>query len=229
MAGERVVLPIFPLGIVLFPGMLLPLNVFEDRYRALVRDLLAQPADEGHRFGVVAIRQGHEVGPDAVSALYDIGTLATVTRVLPRPDGQFELVTVGTERFRLGALDHSKPYLQAEIEILDEQVLAGSDGAEGPAVTDLVAAFRSYVSALGAARGTNLQVPDLPKVPALLSWLVAASAVVDLPIRQHLLEIDGTVGRLAAELELLRGETNILKRLGSAPAPYLAHTRQNLN
>ena len=78
-------LPLFPLGSVLYPGLLLPLHIFEERYRQLVRDLLEAP--EPRRFGVVAIREGRETGVDGVSALYEIGCTATVRRVLKR-DGR---------------------------------------------------------------------------------------------------------------------------------------------
>ena len=71
-------LPLFPLGTVLFPGMLLPLNIFEERYRQLVRDLRAGPGPQ--RFGVIAIRKGRETGADGVSALYGTGCVAAVRR-----------------------------------------------------------------------------------------------------------------------------------------------------
>src|SRR5215469_9852400 len=118
MATEM--LPLFPLGTVLYPGLVLPLNIFEERYRQLVRDLLDQP--EPRRFGVIAIREGRETGIDGVSALYDVGCLATVRDVTELPDGRYELVTIGTDRFKLRGLDDSKPYLRGEVELLDEQV-----------------------------------------------------------------------------------------------------------
>ncbi|HEY1671362.1 MAG TPA: LON peptidase substrate-binding domain-containing protein, partial [Streptosporangiaceae bacterium] len=64
-------LPLFPLGTVLFPGMLLPLHIFEDRYKELVRDLLDGP--EPRRFGVIAIKKGRETGVEGVSSLYEVG------------------------------------------------------------------------------------------------------------------------------------------------------------
>src|SRR5712671_54089 len=105
-------LPLFPLGTVLYPGLLLPLHIFEDRYRQLVRDLLA--GREPRQFGVIAIRKGRETGIDGVSALYEIGCTATLRRVMEHPDGRFELVTAGAQRFRLASLDHSRPYLQGD-------------------------------------------------------------------------------------------------------------------
>src|ERR1700733_5532794 len=103
-------LPLFPLGTVLYPGLLLPLHIFEERYRQLVRDL--QDGPETRRFGVIAIRKGRETGVDGISSLYEIGCTTTVRQIQEHDDGRFELVTVGTQRFRLARLDHSKPHLQ---------------------------------------------------------------------------------------------------------------------
>ena len=72
-------LPLFPLGAVLYPGMLLPLHIFEERYRQLVRDLLA--GSDPRRFGVIAIRKGRETGIDGVHSLYEVGCVATLRRV----------------------------------------------------------------------------------------------------------------------------------------------------
>ena len=74
-------LPLFPLGTVLFPGLLLPLHIFEDRYRQLVRDLADGP--EPRRFGVIAIRHGRETGVDGIQALYEIGCTAILRQVKP--------------------------------------------------------------------------------------------------------------------------------------------------
>jgi len=80
-------LPLFPLGAVLYPGMLLPLNIFEERYRQLVRDLLDQP--EPREFGVIAIRHGRETGIDGVSDLYEVGCTAEVRQVEEHEDGRY--------------------------------------------------------------------------------------------------------------------------------------------
>lgn len=96
-------LPLFPLTTVLFPGMRLPLHIFEERYQVLVTDLLALP--EPRRFGVIAIRSGGEVGTDGVTALHEVGCVAAVRQAVPHPDGRFDLATVGTGRFRLISLD----------------------------------------------------------------------------------------------------------------------------
>jgi uncharacterized protein len=124
--GELI--PLFPLGTPLFPGVVLPLQIFEPRYRRLMRDLLSHPeAGDRRFFGVVAIRQGWEV--EAVSpaeALYDIGCVARVQAVRPQSDGGFRIVTVGGERFRLldVVVGDEPPYLQAEVEWLAEEEAA---------------------------------------------------------------------------------------------------------
>jgi ATP-dependent Lon protease len=126
--GRREVIPLFPLGTPLFPGVVLPLQVFEPRYRRLMADLSALPADSGRRrFGVVAIRQGWEVERVApAAALYDVGCTAVVRAVAPQPDGGYQVVTVGADRFRL--LDvlvaDDPPYLRAQVEWLDEEEAA---------------------------------------------------------------------------------------------------------
>jgi len=218
-------LPLFPLGTVLFPGLLLPLHIFEERYRQLVRDLLAEPAPR--RFGVIAIRKGRETGIDGISALYQIGCTATLRQVTERDDGRFDLVTAGTERFRLADLDDSKPYLQGKVDLLPEE--AGDEAAAAHAAQAVQAAFRTYLGALAARGATQLAVPDLPDDPVLLSYLVAASMIIDLSGKQALLAEPDAAGRLAAEHALLCRETTMLRSLTSTPAPDLRYAPYNPN
>jgi Lon protease-like protein len=218
-------LPLFPLGTVLFPGLLLPLHIFEDRYRQLVRDLLRQP--EPQRFGVIAIREGRETGIDGVSALYEIGCTATLRRVSERDDGRFDLVTVGADRFRLATLDDSKPYLQGEVEFLPENT--GDVTATGIAVQAAQRAFRGYVDALNTRGATQVSIPDLPDDPLALSYLVAASIIADLHDRQALLAEPDALRRLTAERTLLSRETSMLRSLTSTPAPEFRYTPYSPN
>ena len=226
-------LPLFPLGTVLYPGLLLPLHIFEERYRQLVRDLMAAP--EPRSFGVIAIREGRETGVDGVSALYEIGCTATVRRVVEHPDGRFDLVTVGTQRFRLAELDYSRPYLGAEVDLLPEG--AGDQPAAQQTAEAVRTGFRAYLEALatrGATQGQGGQasqvgIPDLPDDPVLLSYLVAASVIADLSDKQALLAQPDALRRLAAERTLLSRETAILRSLTSTPAPELRYAPYNPN
>jgi Lon protease-like protein len=136
---RREIIPLFPLGSPLFPGVVLPLEVFEPRYRTLVAELTALPEGAERRFGVVAIRQGWEVERIApAAALYDVGCTAVLRVVAPRADGGYRVVTVGGERFRLLDVlvpegDDDPPYLRARVEWLgDEEAAEEAAGdAEG--------------------------------------------------------------------------------------------------
>jgi uncharacterized protein len=218
-------MPLFPLGTVLYPGVLLPLHIFEDRYRQLVRDITGGP--EPRRFGVIAIREGRETGVDGVSALYEIGCTATLRRFYERPDGRFDLVTIGADRFRLTTLDRSRPYLQGEVDLLPEDT--GDQAAAGPAVRAVQRAFLGYIDALTTRGMTQVSIPELPDDPLALSYLVAASMIADLPDRQMLLAEPDAVARLAAERALLSRETAMLRSLTATPAPDLRNTPYSPN
>jgi ATP-dependent Lon protease len=139
--GGGEVIPLFPLGTPLFPGVVLPLHVFEPRYRRLVADLTSLPTgSDARRFGVVAIRQGWEVERVApAAALYDVGCTAVLRAVAPQPDGGYQVVTVGADRFRLleVLVADDPPYLRARVEWLDEEEAAeeaagNADGLTAP-------------------------------------------------------------------------------------------------
>jgi len=219
---------LFPLGVVLYPGMLLPLHIFEERYRQLVRDLLDGP--EPRRFGVIAIRKGRETGIDGVNgmhSLYEIGCTATLRRVERHDDGRFDIVTIGTQRFRLRGLDETRPYLQGEVELLAEDVI--DPVAAEPAVRVIQAAFRAYLDALTEWGGATVRIEDLPDEPRLLSFMVAAAMVIDLPERQALLAEPDTLRRLGRQRALLSRETAMLRTTTSRPAPDLRHAPYSPN
>jgi hypothetical protein len=218
-------LPLFPLGTVLYPGLVLPLHIFEDRYRQLVRDLLAGP--EPQQFGVIAIREGRETGASGVSALFEIGCTATLRQVDRHDDGRYDLVTVGTQRFRLISLNDSQPYLQGEVDLLDED--AGDQAAAGLAATAVQEAFLGYLTALAERGGATISVPELPDEPVLLSYLVAASLIAELPDKQDLLAEPDAARRLSAERALLARETTMLRTLPSTPAADLRNTPYSPN
>ena len=216
-------LPLFPLSTVLFPGMRLPLHIFEERYRLLAAHLQAQP--EPRRFGVIAIRKGREVGADGVTALHDVGCVAEARQIASHPDGRFDLATVGTERFRLLRVDDSLPYFQGEIELLPEQELpadaAGEDTPSALAFTAsrVQAGFRGYLNVLADRGGGVVNVAELPDEPLLLSYVVGAAMIIDLAERQSLLAAPTALDRLRLERSLLVRETAMFRATTSRPAP----------
>ncbi|MGQ4427453.1 LON peptidase substrate-binding domain-containing protein, partial [Streptomyces violaceoruber] len=155
-------LPLFPLNSVLFPGLVLPLNIFEERYRAMMRELLKTPEDEPRRFAVVAIRDGFEVaqtapglpdptatlergptagfGTDPLKAFHKVGCVADAATVRERADGTFEVLATGTTRMRLLSVEASGPFLTAELEPLPEE-----PGDEAGALAEgVLRSFRQY-------------------------------------------------------------------------------------
>lgn len=218
-------LPLFPLGTVLFPGLLLPLHIFEDRYKDLVRDLLDGP--EPRRFGVIAIKKGRETGVEGVSSLYEVGCTATLRETEGNDDGGYDVVAVGTQRFRLDALDESRAYLQGEVEFLAED--DGDSAAAGRAAHLVAEAFQAYLDVLTAQGLAQINVPEVPEEPVLLSYLVAASMIIDLPDRQALLAEPDSLSRLTAERAMLVRETTMLQTLTARPAPDLRYAPYNPN
>lgn len=218
-------LPLFPLSTVLYPGLLLPLHIFEERYRQLVHDLMAQP--EPRCFGVIAIREGRDTGADGVSDLYEIGCTATVRQVIERQDGRFYLVTVGTQRFRVAELDHADPYLRARVDMLPEDT--GDRAAAERAAQDVQNSFRAYLDALAARGATKVRTPDLPDEPVQLSYLIAASVIAELSDKQTLLAQPDALRRLTTERALLSRENAMLRSLTSTPAPEFRHAPYSPN
>ncbi len=203
-------LALFPLGTVLVPGLVLPLSVFEPRYRTLVADLMRKPERE-RVFGVVAIKAGHEVGEQSVSSLHEVGTTAVLREVSENEDGTYALVTSGAVRFRLHGLDvaASTPYMTGLVTPLQDS--EGDDADICALANRVAAAYSAYREDLG------LEPPDLPAEPRVLSYLVAAGMVLELSDRQGLLEQPDTARRLVAESRLLVRERRLLSVLGAIP------------
>ncbi len=207
-------LPLFPLGTVLTPGMPLSLHVFEPRYRQLVADLLDDQDPRAPEFGVVALRQGWEVG--ALGDVHPVGTSARVTDVLPLPDGRCDLSAVGERRFRIEELHpDERPYLMATVTWLPEPL--------GPVSTAAVEATRRAISRHDQAlRALNVEYeqpgidPDVED-PQTVSYQVARLASLPLVDRQRLLGEPDTATRLASARAVLRRETELILQLRAIP------------
>ncbi len=206
-------LPLFPLGTVLFPGIALPLHIFEERYRRLVRDLLDQ-AEQPRRFGVVAIRAGREVGAGGVDDLYGVGCTAELRRVEAYQDGRYDIVAVGGSRFRLGEV-HPGELTRGEVEFLPEAVSERSADLSAAAGRLFLAYRAAVLTAQSADPGDD---PELPADPVERSYLIAAATVLDLTDKQRLLEAATVDDRLRLEADLLRRETVLVTRLATRPA-----------
>ena len=206
-------LPLFPLGNVLLPGARMPLQLFEPRYLELAQRLAGRPESE-RTFGVVLIRSGHEVGPEAAHDLYDIGCEARVDAMAlakAGPGTVLHLVATGVRRFRLEGLeDAGTPYLTGEVTWLEE-----APAADDPEVAGLVAQVRvahaRYLDTVGAT------AEPVEEVLGRVAYRTVEQMVLDVADRQRVLEAPDAAGRLRLVLDLLRRETAIVENLGALP------------
>ncbi len=223
-------LPMFPLGTVLYPTVSLPLVVFEDRYRAMMRDLLARPA-ESRSFGVVAIREGYEVaatagaGGSGRQSSYRVGCEARLVRSEQQADGGYVIETVGTRRFRVHEVQTEGEYLTADVLPLGEPV--GRTAAE--AATAALRAFEGYRQVVSSYRGVAVMVGELPTEPLALSYALSATVPLTLVDRQALLEVPDAESRLCRLDDLLRAELSAVRAVPSLPATDVVRTAWSPN
>lgn len=215
----------FPLNSVLFPGMTMELHVFEDRYRALVHHLLTIPDRSQRLFGVVAIREGYEVGTQGVQSLHRIGCVAQMTTVVPAEDGRFDIEIVGRERFRLRSMDASGPYLVGTVETTsdagDPAVRASGTSEEAMRARET---FERYRGRLSEIRGADVLDVELPDDPVYLSYTLAATCLLTLRERQALLETGSADERLAMLRRAMVEEMRAMRALPSLPATEVSRT-----
>lgn len=222
--ASSVRLPMFPLGTVLFPGQSVPLHVFEDRYRALVHDLMAVEDPADRLFATVAIREGYEVGDHGAQSLYRVGCTVQLTEVEENPDGSFEVVGVCRGRMRLDSLGTLGAYATADVVLLDDGEVPVPDQVADAAR----ARFTAYRDAVSQWHDEAF-VGTLPRDPHYLAWTLAALTPLPLSERQSLLEADDTVERLRLVTAHLRDELRVMGAVPSLPAVEVARTRWSPN
>jgi Lon protease-like protein len=217
--GGQVVetLPIFPLATVLLPGALLPLHIFEARYRQLTTDLVTGEVP-GRAFGVVAIRPGWSTNDVEAAGLHEYGCAAVLRQVRRLPDGRFDIVTGGERRFRILDIDASTaPYLIASIDWVPD--------AEPPDAAELSLLVRAAREAhrhyCGTAwRREDWHEPPPDADPRILAHLLAADCLLALEDRQHLLEETRPAHRLRLIRQMLWREAEFLRTLRAVPVPF---------
>lgn len=198
-------LPLFPLSEVLFPGMMLPLHIFEPRYRLMIRRCVSEKIP----FGVVLITRGQEVGPGA--EFFNVGTTARITRVQRAEDGRLYIASVGEQRFRVLHTMTDQPYLQGEVEVIPEQP---GENAMLDALTEqaLQLLSRYLVVITGSSElGESLREKDLS--PQRLSYTIGTLLQVDRAAKQAILEVPTTTDRLKYEAGLIETELQELTLL----------------
>ena len=223
-------LPLFPLNTVLFPGIVMPLHIFEDRYRSLVRDLIALPPESDREFGVVAIKVGYEVGERGVHTIQRTGCAALVTEVTANPDGTFEILVVGRRRFHVESLDPSAgvPARRRRVAAATSPAATPDRRAAAPPRSPATCS-RSTATRSAALRGDDILEGEAPDDPVDLSYTLAAALVLNLAQRQTLLEAPDVTSRLRLGTTLMRGELQAMKAIPSLPATAMARTAWSPN
>lgn len=198
-------MPLFPLGVVLFPGMMLPLHIFEPRYREMINRCI----DEDLPFGVVLIKEGKEVGGSAEP--HEIGTAARITRVERKPDGRMDITIAGTRRFRIEQLDFQHAYLTAKVS--HYPVVNGDTRLAVEQVHKIRPKIIRYVDLLAQATGVELLLDQLPEDPTSLAFLTAIALQVNPQDKQRLLALAGIPEILQLSSFLLGREIQLLQHM----------------
>lgn len=199
-------LPLFPLRTVLFPGMLLPLIIFEERYKALFQTSL----NSDRRFGVVLLSSDN--------IPLSVGTVAHIIRWEDIGEGHIRVLTIGEQRFRvLQRIETEQPFPVATIEFWEDEPPTAEEVDPNQLLHNLPDEFIDYLTMTVLLSGISLPVEyfNLPTDPSQMSFYVARSLQVDLTEKQRLLEEPSAVGRLQRELMLVRRERDFLQRLFS--------------
>ena len=187
-------LPLFPLDVVLFPGIPLPLHIFEPRYKEMIGECLSQ-----HRtFGVVrVVEQG----------LAEVGCTAEITTVVKEyPDGRLDIVTEGRRRFEVVRVNQERSFLQAEVLMIDDE-----PGTPPQADTSRAIRLHSELLAIAGAK-QDLSAAD----PTLLSFYLAGSLPLDLEFKQKLLSLRSEPERLSLLISYLETVIPNLRRAVTA-------------
>ena len=217
-------LPMFPLSTVVFPGMSVPLHVFEDRYRMLVRHLLAVEDPVDRVFGTVAIREGYEVGDHGAQSVYRVGCVLQLTDVDRNDDGSFDIVAVARDRLQLAEMQRGAEFPEGVADVLVEpHVVVPEEVLERARAT-----FTAFRAAMTELQGDPFS-GTLPRDPDYLAWTLSALAPLPMAERQSLLEAKDATERLRLVTRLLTDELRAINVIPSLPATQVARTAWSPN
>jgi ATP-dependent Lon protease len=190
-------LPIFPLALVLFPGVPLPLHIFEPRYRQMLNDVRA-----GNSLFGVSYYDASTSEKD-MPATGHVGCVAEVTETQTMPDGRSNILTVGIIRYRLEEyVERDDPYLLARVSYFEDEEEDATSLSES--ARDVAETFTRIARAVRAINDERANLPDISDTePQRLSFLVAAAMEVDTDVKQELLELRSTSERLQRLRDML--------------------------
>ncbi|HET7520510.1 MAG TPA: LON peptidase substrate-binding domain-containing protein [Candidatus Limnocylindria bacterium] len=241
-------LPHFPLHVVVFPHLPLPIHVFEERYRLMTQDVIADGSPFAGRFVVSMITEGPEVDEPGAGhpQAEPIGTIVEVRQADRFEDGRWALLVVGVARAALSAVDHSGPYATVDAVPLPEET--GDRARTATLLPQVQAALDAYletvkrfvasaaslgsespeITTVAASLDEVLKPIQLPDDPMAASYAVGGVLQIELTRKQQLLEMPDAASRLGAELTLLRREAKLLSD-GAMPPVASSDLRYNPN
>ena len=211
---DLIELPLFPLNLVLFPGMRQPLHIFEERYKAMIGDCVEREAP----FGIVLIKDGREVGDPAEP--FQVGTTARINQVQRLEDGRMNILTQGERRFRLVEVIQWVPHLVGLVQYLDDE-----PGEISASLVEEVnreyATFLRHMSSLAGGWNSRVEVTDDPQRLASEAQVSLASSIEwPTDIRQQLLESTTVQQRLERVLPLLQRGNRVLQERVDENNPF---------
>lgn len=212
---ESLDLPLFPLNTVLFPGMALPLHIFEDRYLQMVDECMNQ----SRQFGVVLAQSD----ADPAAEGHTVGTSALITHVERLEDGHLDIVTAGIERFRVLDWTRTEPYAVARIEPFP------LEGTQAQELVGLVKAasgyFVRYLRLAGDVLGTVIRVESAPQDASTLAYMMAIALQISNEEKQELLSVASLPSLLWKEAVILSREETLLGRMRDAQESHVGYVR----
>lgn len=198
---DSTILPLFPLNLVLFPGMPLPLHIFEERYKAMISECLETQMP----FGVVLIKDGLEVGEPAEPFM--TGTSARIVRVDHLEDGRMNILTQGESRFQVMEITQNVPHVVGKIQYLVEE----PGDPPSTVLDEVVEGYSAYLRNVEALSGGWTANAQPPRDPVLISYAVAGSLELPTSVRQQILESETASQRLEILAPLLKTGNEILQ------------------
>jgi len=196
-------LPLIPLNVVLFPGNILPLHIFESRYKLMVEFCVQHESC----FGVVLIKKGKEIG--GMSVPYLVGTSVQIIETDYQEDGRINLITLGQHRFEILDLVYDRPYLVGEVRTQSLESQKGSDNLEK--ITSIARELYENYETLLSKTISDWKLPDrIPSSPDQLSSQIGTRLQITLREKQEMLEFFDIDQLLIHQIQVLECETQRL-------------------
>jgi len=183
-------LPIFPLGTVLFPGAILPLHIFEERYKQMMR----YAVENGNVFGL-SYRGDAFIGRETPPEVSSVGCVAKINALVPQEEGKMNIISTGLIRYRVLGLQQSQPFILARVEPFSDDLEPGAD--LNRIFVDISEMCKRFLEAAQELDESGALVSqDLPEDPEAFSLIISSALPIDNDLKQNLLEMTSTRLRL---------------------------------